>query len=106
MAPGQGEIALDPLDYGSATVQAVALPEIAHSRRRVYCLTLSTRPDNPGEPTLWSAAVDALAVGTDSARDGNQLQLISAPNSNAARLIIVAAGNVMNTHPDELAVRA
>jgi hypothetical protein len=71
MTPGPGESDLDPLDYGSATVQAVALPEIAHSRRRVFCLTLSTRPDNPGEPTLWSAAVDALAVGTDSARDGN-----------------------------------
>lgn len=94
IAPGSQEVDIDPLDYGSATVQAVALPEIAHSRRRVFCLTLSTRPDNPGEPTLWSAAVGALAVGTDSARDGDQFQLISAPDPDAARLILVAAGNV------------
>ncbi|WP_445162101.1 S8 family peptidase [Mycobacterium sp. Dal123C01] len=94
MEPGPGEPNIDPLDYGSATVQAVALPEIASGRRRVFALTLSTTPDNPGEPTLWSAAVDALAVGTDSSRDGDQFQLVSAPEPGAARLIIVAAGNV------------
>ncbi|MGW0159277.1 S8 family peptidase [Mycobacterium sp. NPDC003323] len=94
MKPGPGEGMLDPLDYGSATVQAVALPEVANGRRRVFALTLSTTADNPGEPTLWSAAVDALAVGTDSDREGDQFQLISAPDPEASRLIVVAAGNV------------
>ena len=94
MEPGPGEGQLDPLDYGSATVQAVALTEIASSRQRVFALTLSSTPDSPGEPTLWSAAVDALAVGTDSDREGDQFQLISEPDAAASRLIVVAAGNV------------
>ncbi|WP_029068078.1 S8 family peptidase [Jonesia quinghaiensis] len=94
MWPARSERAIDPIDYGSATVQAVALPEITNSRRRVYCLTLSCPPDNYGEPTLWSAAVDALAVGTENARDGDRFQLIGAPDPDRARLIVVAAGNV------------
>ncbi|MDL9947082.1 S8 family peptidase [Gordonia sp. ABSL11-1] len=94
MKPGPREAPIDPLDYGSATVQAVALPEITAQRRRVFALTLSTRPDNPGDPTLWSAAVDALAVGTETTRDGNRFRLISEPDPGNARLIVVAAGNV------------
>lgn len=102
MEPGPDEAALDPIDYGSATVQAVALPEIAANRPRVFALTLSTEPDNPGEPTLWSAAIDALAVGTDSDRDGDQFRLISLPDADASRLIVVAAGNVETYRPDHL----
>lgn len=94
MRPGRGEGIVDELDYGTVTVQAVTLPEIASQRRRVFCLTLSADPDNPGEPTLWSAAVDALAVGSDSVRDGDEFQLLSAPDARASRLILVAAGNV------------
>lgn len=94
LMPGPGETATDHLDFGSATVQAVALPEITRSRRRVFALTLSAEPDNPGEPTLWSAAVDALAVGTESGRDGDEFQLVSEPDPDASRLIVVAAGNV------------
>ena len=96
MTPGVGEQRLDPIDYGSATVQAVALPEIAHKRSRVYCLTLSYPPENTGQPTLWSAAVDALAIGTDNTREGDQFQLIGEPDPDSSRLIVVAAGNV---HP-------
>ncbi|GAA3850382.1 MULTISPECIES: S8 family peptidase [Brevibacterium] len=94
MTPGIGEERLDPIDYGSATVQAAALPEIANGRPRVYCLTLSYPPEHTGQPTLWSAAVDALAVGTDSTHDGDQFQLIGEPDPDSARLIVVAAGNV------------
>ncbi|RWR21777.1 subtilisin family serine protease [Agrococcus lahaulensis] len=94
MTPGRGEAELEPIDYGTATVQAVSTPEIASPRRRVFCLTLSTRPDNAGEPTLWSAAVDALAAGTDSTRVGEEFRLISTPDPDSARLIVVAAGNV------------
>lgn len=94
MWPTRSEQAIEPIDYGSATVQAAALPEISSPRRRVYCLTLSCPPENSGEPTLWSAAVDALAVGTDSTRDGDRFQLIGAPVADNARLIVVAAGNV------------
>lgn len=95
MTPALGSPQLNPLDYGTATAEAVSRPETVRSdRRRAFCLTLSTDPDKPGEPTLWSAAVDALAVGTDIARSGGTIQLISTPNPDAARLIVVAAGNV------------
>lgn len=94
MKPGPDEAQIDPLDYGSATIQAVALPEITAARRRVFALTLSTKPDNPGDPTLWSAAIDALAVGTETTRDGDHFRLISEPDPDVARLIVVAAGNV------------
>ena len=94
MTPGRGEVMIDRIDYGSATVQATALTEISSPRRRVFCLTLSTKPDKPGEPTLWSAAVDALAIGTDSVRVGDQFRLISVPDPVSARLFVVAAGNV------------
>lgn len=95
MRPGTGDQRIDPLDYGTATAEGVSYPEIARSdRSRTFCLTLSTEPDKPGEPTLWSASVDALAVGTDIVRSGNELQLLSMPDPDSARLIVVAAGNV------------
>lgn len=95
MHPGAGDQQTEPLDYGTATVEAVSYPEIARSdRSRAFCLTLSTEPDKPGEPTLWSASVDALAAGTDIVRSGNELQLLSTPDPDSARLIVVAAGNV------------
>lgn len=94
MTPGRGEAHVDPIDYGTATAQAISTAEVANPRRRAFCLTLSTKPDSPGEPTLWSASVDALAVGTDGVRVGDQFQLLSTPEPHLARLVIVAAGNV------------
>lgn len=94
MVPAAGEPQHDPRDYGTATVEAVTLPEIAAPRRRTFCMPISTAPDRPGEPTLWSATVDALAVGTDVTRDGTELQLISTPEADSSRLILVATGNV------------
>lgn len=94
MWPAHDERAIDPIDFGSATVQAAALPEITTSRRRVYCLTLSCPLEKSGNPSLWSAAVDALAVGTQNTRNGDQFQLIGAPDPHSARLFVVAAGNV------------
>lgn len=92
--PGRGEPRLDPLDYGTTTIQAVALPEATANRPRVFCLPISTEPDVPGQPTLWSASLDALAAGVDVVRVGNELRLLTAPDMDASRLIVVAAGNV------------
>ncbi len=92
--PNPGEPATDPRDYGTVTVDAVARTEATTQRRRVFCLPISTDPDRPGVPTLWSSTVDALAAGTDIVRDGEQLQLLTAPDPDASRLIVVAAGNV------------
>lgn len=92
--PNPGEPETDPRDYGTVTVDAVARTETTTQRRRVFCMPISTDPDRPGVPTLWSSTVDALAVGTDIVRDGEQLQLLTAPEPESSRLIIVAAGNV------------
>lgn len=100
MVPARGEPQYDPRDYGSATVEAVTLPEIAARRPRAFCLPISTPPDRAGEPTLWSATVDALAVGTAVTRNGDDLQLISTPDADAARLILVATGNVDSYQAD------
>ncbi|WP_461186400.1 S8 family peptidase [Trueperella pyogenes] len=101
MWPRGNEQATDPLDFGTATVEAVARPEVKHpDRNRSFCLTLSHEPDVSGEPTLWSASVDALAVGTDIVRDGNELRLLSKSDPASARLIVVAAGNVRDYEAD------
>lgn len=98
--PAAGEPETDPLDYGTVTVEAVAQAEIAAQRQRVFCMPVSTSADRPGVPTLWSASVDALAAGTDIVRVGTQLQLLSKPDSDASRLVVIATGNVDSYHAD------
>jgi hypothetical protein len=85
---------IDPLAYGVATAQAVALPETVAVRRRVFCMPVTSDPDRPGEPSLWSASIDALAAGVDIARSDDGIELLGAPDPDAARLFVVSAGNV------------
>jgi len=95
------------LAYGDVTAQAIALAEITTSRRRAFCLPVTTSGDTrgrPGQPTLWSATVDALAVGANVVRSGDELQLLAPPDPDTARLIVLSAGNVDNyvaQHLDE-----
>jgi len=84
----------DPRVYGLVTAQAVALPETTAVRRRTFCLPITAEPDLPGQPSLWSASLDALAVGVDIAADDEGISLLGAPNPDAARLFVVSAGNV------------
>ncbi|SDI61968.1 Subtilase family protein [Arthrobacter subterraneus] len=91
----------DPRVYGDVTVQAVSLPEIAAARRRVFCMPVSTTtdtPGKPGQPTLWSATVDALAAGASVVSDRDELRLLAPPDNDAARLLMVSAGNVTGTY--------
>jgi subtilase family protein len=95
--PTRSEPPHEARTYGDVTAQAVSLPEATSDRRRVFCLPITTNSDtsaNPGQPTLWSATVDALAVGTSVVSSGDELQLLNPPEPDAARLIAVAAGNV------------
>ena len=85
----------DPLTYGVATAAAVAMPEsFTPQRRRVFCMPVTSDPDNPGQPSLWSASIDALAVGTDIARSDDGIELLGAPSTDASRLFVISAGNV------------
>jgi hypothetical protein len=103
--PGSGEPPNDPIAYADITAQAVSAPEAVSSRLRVFCLPVTHRSDlddKPGQPTLWSSAIDALAAGVDVVRDGNELTLLGAPEAAAARLIIVSTGNVDSYEADHL----
>jgi hypothetical protein len=84
----------DPRAYGLVTAQAVAAPEASVDRRRVFCMPVTASPDRPGEPTLWSASVDALAAGVDIAASDDGISLLGEPDGDAARLFVVSAGNV------------
>ncbi|MGH3302353.1 MAG: S8 family peptidase [Streptosporangiaceae bacterium] len=104
--PTKAEQPHDPLAYGDVTAQAVSLPEITATRRRTFCMPVSTTsdtPGNPGQPTLWSATVDALAVGASVVRDGSDLRLLAPPDAGTARLLVVSAGNVDTFVADHLA---
>ncbi len=90
MTPGHRESATDPVNYGTATVAAVSVPEItAPARSRVFCLTLSDRsdtPNDPGQPTLWSAAVDTLGAWVVSRRASPSLTTGQSPVENTPHI--------------------
>jgi hypothetical protein len=72
----------EPENYGSITLQAVSIPDIANpQRKRVFALAITAPGPDDGRPTAWSAAVDAAAYGDEE--DGS-----------SKRLIVVSAGNV------------
>ncbi|WP_211293689.1 S8 family peptidase [Lentzea kentuckyensis] len=86
----------DPLAYGLVTAQAAAAAEAsAADRRRVFCMPITSPPEARfGEPSLWSASIDALAVGTDIGQSDGGISLLGQPDPAAARLFLISAGNV------------
>ena len=98
----------DPDLYGAVTALATTLPEIqAPFRRRVFSMAVTAPPDGQqGQPTSWSAAVDALAAGRsfDAATEG--LVYLDQAEHNAHRLFVVAAGNIdeAKLNPDHLSI--
>ncbi len=92
--PPQG--ANRPELYGAITAQAVSLPEINQPRRlRVFSLAV-TAPDqrDQGQPTSWSSAIDALAVGRGLDPVTQGLYYLDNVANGKSRLFIVSAGNV------------
>lgn len=85
----------DPLAYGLVTAQAAASVETtAPQRSRVFCMPVTAPPETGrGEPTLWSAAIDALSVGTDIGQSPQGIRLLGKPDPAAARLFLISAGN-------------
>jgi hypothetical protein len=86
----------DPLAYGLVTAEAVAAAELAApDRSRVFCMPVTAEPEaRPGEPSLWSASVDALSVGTTISSSPHGIGLVGQPDESAARLFVISAGNV------------
>ena len=83
LLPSDGATGTDPRHHGYLTEEAVARPEItAPFRPRVFGMALTARDNRDrGQPSAWSAALDALA--TDVGGSGA-----------SPRLLIVSAGNV------------
>lgn len=95
MRPDSSIENVGPESYGSITAEAISRAEAAANRKRVFNLTISTTPDSkPGEPTLWSASIDALAFGAGVTSNKDGIQLFSGPKENHPRLILIAGGNV------------
>lgn len=87
--------------YGAITAEAVDRLEIqSESRRRILSLSVTAAdvadPDDPiatGQPTAWSAAVDALSAGLSVRTDRSGLVVLERDRQRD-RLFIVSAGNV------------
>lgn len=103
--PRKYEPQTNPIAYGDITVQAISSPEAQAQRPRVFCLpvtNVSDVPDTPGQPTLWSSTLDALIAGVQIARNGDRWQVLTTPDPDASRLVVVSAGNVDKYVTDHL----
>lgn len=86
--------------YGAITAQAVARPEItAADRRRAFSLAVTAADQRDrGQPTSWSAAIDALAAGRTFDPSTQGLVYLDAAEESARRLFVISTGNI--DHPD------
>lgn len=83
----------DPDLYGAITAEAVSRAEIARpDRRRAFAMAITAKETDRGQPTSWSAAVDALAAGRSF--DQSERGLAYLDDEAAPRLLVVSAGNV------------
>jgi hypothetical protein len=82
--------------YGAVTAQAVSRPEVNTPQRlRAFSLAVtSTDKRDRGEPTSWSAAIDALAAGRTFDPASHGLVYLDPAEEQAHRLFVVSAGNV------------
>jgi hypothetical protein len=82
--------------YGAVTAQGVARPEVtAPTRPRVFSLAVTATDERDrGQPTSWSAAIDALAAGRTFDPTSQGLVYLDHAEAEAHRLFVVSAGNV------------
>jgi hypothetical protein len=95
--------------YGAVTAAATALVEIeAPHRRRAFSLATTARGVAAsqdvagtimvGQPTSWSATIDALAAGRSVQTTDEGLVYLDEAEDSARRLFLVSAGNVQASH--------
>lgn len=97
--------------YGAVTAGAVDLPEIQAPRRaRVFLLAVSaheTAGQGPiGQPTAWSAAIDALAFGRAIDSTDARIMRLDRGETPKPRLFAIATGNIrdLRATDDHLAI--
>jgi len=86
----------DPDLYGAVTAEATSRPEIqAPTRRRVFSMAVTAKDGRDrGQPTSWSAAVDALAAGRSFDPSDKGLKYMDEHEDAHRRLFVVSAGNI------------
>lgn len=105
--PPRSAAPTDPDLYGAVTRDAVSEAEAhaPHRTHRAFSLAVTAEEaGEPGEPTSWSAAIDALAAGRvidpRTATLNYDLKAKNAPR----RLFLVATGNIDQSRLDHVAV--
>ncbi|MFF3567939.1 S8 family serine peptidase [Nocardia jiangxiensis] len=93
--------------FGAITADAVSYVEIGQpDRRRVYSLAVTARWRTPlpderspvfGQPSSWSATLDALAAGRRVEIEEGKLTFLEQTDDPNPRLFCVSAGNI--AHP-------
>jgi hypothetical protein len=88
--------------WGAITAEACARAEIsAPKRQRCFSMAVTADPTDRGQPTSWSAAVDALAAGLQVTPTHEGLEV--AGGDRRQRLFVISGGNIAvpgPPHPD------
>ena len=94
--PDPGATPNPPETYGAVTAAGVSVPEVSKpGRQRSFCMPNSDHGSrSDGRPTLWSATIDALSFGTDVVATESGLELLTRPDPESSRLVIVSGGNI------------
>ncbi|MGF1645971.1 MAG: S8 family peptidase [Kineosporiaceae bacterium] len=95
--------------YGALTSTATSMVEIlAPARARAFAMAVTatangpTDPARQGQPTSWSAAVDALAAGRGIDTSTRGLVYLDDGDDPTPRLLVVSAGNVRDPETEHL----
>lgn len=90
--------------YGAITADATSRVEIrAAQRRRIFSMAVTASDArNRGQPSSWSAAVDALAAGRAFDPTTQGLEYFDDGSVDAQRLFVISAGNVAELCADHL----
>lgn len=85
--------------YGAITAEAVSRAEIqAPARRRTFSMSIAATDERDrGQPTSWSAAIDALAAGRSFDPSTQGLDYLDKGDDSARRLFVLCAGNIDET---------
>jgi hypothetical protein len=92
-----------PQLYGAVTATAASLVEIQRpARRRVFSMAITADWQTEsadanrafGQPTSWSAAIDALAAGLEIDVAESGLLFLNESELSTRRLFVISAGNV------------
>ena len=97
--PPAGHAPNPPDLYGAVTAEATSRAEIhAPNRLRTFSMAVAATDERDrGQPTSWSAAVDALAAGRSFDQTTRGLDYLDGGEEAKRRLFVICAGNIAET---------